>query len=226
MARNDEFLYALRNANPIETVMGSYVNLIRRGRNYVCSCPFHSEKTPSCTVFTDTQSFYCFGCQAGGDVITFIMKAENLDFIEAVKLLAERSGMEVPERNDRNSLSAQRRTRIYEMNRIAANHFYTNLIKGENKAGLQYFNKRKLTPQTIKKYGLGFAADSFSDLTGLLRSKGYSEDEIVDAWLGGRSQKTGKLYDLFRNRVYRQGIHRKRNEGYPVAGERFGKGSG
>ena len=201
MARNDEFLYALRNANPIETVMGSYVNLIRRGRNYVCSCPFHSEKTPSCTVFTDTQSFYCFGCQAGGDVITFIMKAENLDFLEAVKLLAERSGMEVPERNDRNSLSAQRRTRIYEMNRIAANHFYTNLIKGENKAGLQYFNKRKLTPQTIKKYGLGFAADSFSDLTGLLRSKGYSEDEIVDAWLGGRSQKTGKLYDLFRNRV-------------------------
>lgn len=201
MARNDEFLYALRNANPIETVMGSYVNLIRRGRNYVCSCPFHSEKTPSCTVFTDTQSFYCFGCQAGGDVITFIMKAENLDFLEAVKLLAERSGMEVPERNDRNSLSAQRRTRIYEMNRIAANHFYTNLVKGENKAGLQYFNKRKLTPQTIKKYGLGFAADSFSDLTGLLRSKGYSEDEIVDAWLGGRSQKTGKLYDLFRNRV-------------------------
>ena len=202
MVKNDEFLYRLREANPIETVMGEYVNLIRRGRNYVCNCPFHSEKTPSCTIFLDKDPhFYCFGCGAGGDVITFIMKAENLDFPEAIRFLAERSGMEVPERNDRNSLSAQRRTRIYEMNRIAANHFYTNLIKGENKAGLQYFNKRKLTPQTIKKYGLGFAADSFSDLTGLLRSKGYSEDEIVDAWLGGRSQKTGKLYDLFRNRV-------------------------
>jgi len=201
MPRNDEFLYALRNANPIETVMGSYVNLIRRGRNYVCSCPFHSEKTPSCTVFTDTQSFYCFGCGAGGDVITFVMKAENLDFMDAVKLLAERSGMEVPERNDRSSLSAQRRTRIYEMNRLAANYFYSNLIKGENKAGLQYFYKRKLTPATIKKYGLGFASDSFYELTNMLRSKGYSEDEIVEAWLGGRSQKTGKIYDLFRNRV-------------------------
>lgn len=201
MPKNDEFLYALRNANPIETVMGSYVNLIRRGKNYVCSCPFHSEKTPSCTIFTDTQSFYCFGCGAGGDVITFTMKAENLDFMEAVKLLAERSGMEVPEKSDRNSMSAQRRTRIYEMNRIAANFFYTNLIKGENKAGLQYFYKRKLTPATIKKYGLGFASDSYYELTDMLRSKGYSEDEIIDAWLGGRSQNTGKLYDLFRNRV-------------------------
>lgn len=201
MAKNDEFLYALRNANPIETVMGSYVNLIRRGRNYVCSCPFHSEKTPSCTVFTDTQSFYCFGCGAGGDVITFTMKAENLDFMEAVKLLAQRSGLEVPENNSRDSRTAQRRTRIYEMNRLAANYFYTNLIKGSSKAGLQYFYKRKLTPETIKKYGLGFAADSYYDLTDMLRSKGYSDDEIVDAWLGGRSQKTGKVYDLFRNRV-------------------------
>lgn len=201
MQKNDEFLYALRNANPIETVMGSYVNLIRRGRNYVCSCPFHSEKTPSCTVFTDTQSFYCFGCGAGGDVITFTMKAENLDFVEAVKLLAERSGLQVPENNSRDDRTAQRRTRIYEMNRIAANYFYKNLISGSNKAGLQYFYNRKLSPQTIKKYGLGFASDSYYDLINVLHSKGYSDDEIVDAWLGGKSQKTGKVYDLFRNRV-------------------------
>ncbi len=202
MVKNDEFLYRLREANPIETVMGEYVNLIRRGRNYVCNCPFHSEKTPSCTIFLDRDPhFYCFGCGAGGDVITFIMKVENLDFMDAVRFLAERSGMEVPEKNDRNSLSAQRRTRIYEMNRLAANFFYANLIKGENKAGLQYFYKRKLTPATIKKYGLGFASDSFYELTNMLRSKGYSEDEIVDAWLGGRSQKTNKIYDIFRNRV-------------------------
>ncbi|MDE6848730.1 MAG: DNA primase, partial [Ruminococcus sp.] len=89
MPRNDEFLYNLRNANPIETVMSSYVNIQKRGRNYLCSCPFHSEKTPSCTVFTDTQTFHCFGCGAGGDVITFIMKIENLDFMEAVRLLAQ-----------------------------------------------------------------------------------------------------------------------------------------
>ena len=200
MPRNDEFLYMLRNANPIETVMGSYVQLIRRGRNYVCSCPFHSEKTPSCTVFTDTQSFYCFGCGAGGDVITFTMKIENLDFTEAVKLLAQRSGLEVPQSSSANSRLAQRKTRIYEMNRIAANFFYTNLLKGKDKSGLQYFAERKLSPQTVKKYGLGYASDSWDELTKLLSSKGYSDDEIIDAWLGGRSKK-GTVFDMFRKRV-------------------------
>lgn len=198
--KNDEFIYCLRNANPIETVMGSYVQLIRRGRNYVCSCPFHSEKTPSCTVFTDNQSFYCFGCGSGGDVITFTMKIENLSFTEAVKLLAQRSGLEIPENNSADSRIAQRRTRIYEMNRIAANFFYTNLIKGDDKAGLSYFADRKLLPQTIKKYGLGYAPDSWDKLTKLLSSKGYSNDEITDAWLGARSKK-GSIYDIFRKRV-------------------------
>ena len=201
MPQNDEFLYALRNANPIETVMGGYVNLTRRGRNYVCSCPFHSERTPSCTIFTDTQNFYCFGCGAGGDVITFIMKIENLTFPEAVKLLAQRSGMEVPSFGNRSDGYAKRKTRIYEMNRIAANFYFTNLIKGEDKTGLQYFANRKLTPQTIKKYGLGYASDSWNQLTDLLRSKGYSDDEMVDAWLAGRSQKNGRLFDMFRKRV-------------------------
>lgn len=199
MPVNDEFLYNLRNANPIETVMGSYVNLIRRGRNYVCSCPFHSEKTPSCTIFTDTQNFYCFGCGAGGDVITFTMKIENLTFSEAVKLLAQRSGMEVPAFGSKDSGYAKRKTRIYEMNRIAANYFYTNLIKGSDKTGLQYFANRKLTPQTIKKYGLGYASDSWNALTDLLRSKGYSDDEMADAWLAG--MKNGRTFDMFRKRV-------------------------
>lgn len=198
--KNDEFIYRLRNANPIETVMGSYVQLIRRGRNYVCSCPFHSEKTPSCTVFTDNQSFYCFGCGSGGDVITFTMKIENLSFTEAVKLLAQRSGLEIPENDSADSRVAQRRTRIYEMNRIAANFFYTNLIRGDDKTGLSYFADRKLLPQTIKKYGLGYAPDSWDKLTKLLSSKGYSDDEITDAWLGARSKKGG-IYDIFRKRV-------------------------
>ena len=199
MPVNDEFLYNLRNANPIETVMGSYVNLIRRGRNYVCSCPFHSEKTPSCTIFTDTQNFYCFGCGAGGDVITFTMKIEKLTFSEAVKLLAQRSGMEVPAFGNKDSGYAKRKTRIYEMNRIAANYFYTNLIKGSDKTGLQYFANRKLTPQTIKKYGLGYASDSWNALTDLLKSKGYSDEEMADAWLAG--MKNGRTFDMFRKRV-------------------------
>ena len=96
LAFSDDFIYQLQLANPIDDVMKSYVNLIRRGRNFVCSCPFHSEKTPSCTIYLDTQSFYCFGCGAGGDVITFIRKIENLDYVEAIKLLAERAGLEVP----------------------------------------------------------------------------------------------------------------------------------
>lgn len=200
MQKNDEFLYRLRTANPIDNVMGAYVNIIRRGRNYVCSCPFHSEKTPSCTVFMDTQSFYCFGCGAGGDVITFIMKIENLDFTEAVKLLAQRSGMELPRDNSADSMLAKRKTRIYEMNRLAANFFYTQLVKGNDKSGLQYFADRKLSPQTVKKYGLGYAPDSWNSLTDMLRSKGYSDDEIVDAWLGSRSKK-GNIFDIFRKRV-------------------------
>lgn len=201
MARNDEFILALRNANPIDTTINSYVQLKKRGRTFVCNCPFHSEKTPSFTVFPDTQSFYCFGCGAGGDVITFVMKAENLDFLEAVKLLAERSGMEVPNRNDRSSDNSQLRTKIYEMNRLAANFFYKNLVSGKDRAGLNYFIERQLSPHTIKKYGLGFASNSWDELCRMLSSKGYSENEIADAWLGGRSQKTGKLYDMFRNRV-------------------------
>lgn len=201
MPRNDEFLYNLRNANPIETVMGGYVNLIRRGRNYVCSCPFHSEKTPSCYIYLgDDPHFYCFGCGAGGDVITFIMKIENLTFSEAVNFLAQRAGIEVPITDSRDAQKAKLKTRIYEMNRLAANYYYTNLIKGDNKSGLKYFAERKLTPQTIKKYGLGFAPDSWDSLCNYLLSKGYSADEIITAWLGGRN-KYGKLFDMFRNRV-------------------------
>lgn len=201
MLRNDEFLYRLRNANPIDTVMSSYIQLVRRGRNHVCSCPFHSEKTPSCTIFTDTQSFYCFGCGAGGDVITFIMKIENLDFSEAVKLLAQRSGIELPQNSTQDSFLSKRKTRIYEMNRLAANFFYTNLVKGKDKEGLRYFAERQLSPQTIKKYGLGYASDSWYELCSMLKDKGYSEDEIIDAWLGRRSGKNNKLFDMFRKRV-------------------------
>lgn len=200
MPRNDEFLETLRRANPIETVMGSYIQIQKKGRNYLCSCPFHSEKTPSCTIFPDTQTFYCFGCGAGGDVITFIKKIENLEFAEALKLLAQRSGIEMPVYSG-DSRNSQRKTRIYEMNRISANFFYRNLTGSNDKSGLRYFAERKISPQTIKKYGLGYAPDSWNTLVQFLNSKGYSDDEISDAWLGGRSQKTGNMFDMFRKRV-------------------------
>ncbi len=201
MALNDEFTLELKNANPIDSVISSYVQLKKRGRTLVCNCPFHSEKTPSFTVFLDSQSFYCFGCGAGGDIFTFVMKAENLDFMEAVRLIAERSGMTVPERKNNSPDNSQRRTRIYEMNRLAANFFYKNLVSGKDKSGLDYFIKRQLSPQTIKKFGLGYAPDSWDELCTMLISKGYSEYEITDAWLAGRSQKNNRLYDMFRKRV-------------------------
>lgn len=201
MVDYSDLLGNIRNANPIETFIGSYVMLSPRGRNYVCKCPFHSENTPSFTVFTDTQSFYCFGCGAGGDIVTFTMKAENLDFIDAVRFLAEKSGLAMPVQSEKQSQNAKKRTRIYDMNRIAANFFYTNMIKSSDKSGLQYFYNRKLSPQTIKKYGLGYAPDNWDELAKILNSKGFSDDEIVDAWLGGRSQKSGRIFDKFRKRV-------------------------
>lgn len=200
MLRNDEFLYQLKTANPIESVVGSYVNLLRRGHNYVCACPFHSEKTPSCTVFTDTQSFYCFGCGVGGDVITFVMGIENLDFSEAVRLLAERSGLQVPEQNHESEYADKKR-KIYEANREAGNFFYLNMIKGSDKRGLNYFIERKLSPQTIKKYGLGYAPDSWDSLYKHMKSKGFSDEILIDAWLCAKSEKNGKIYDIFRNRA-------------------------
>lgn len=196
----NEFIEEIHRANSIETVMSSYIQLKKRGRNYLCSCPFHSEKTPSCTVFPDTQTFYCFGCGAGGDVITFIMKIENLDFMEALKLLAQRSGLEMPSYSS-NSQNSQLRTKIYEINRISANFFYQNLITSPDKSGLLYFMQRKISPQIIKKYGLGYAPDSWDTLVKYLNSKGYSDEEISMAWLGGRSQKNGTMFDMFRKRV-------------------------
>lgn len=184
--------------NPIDDVMKSYVNLIRRGHNFVCSCPFHSEKTPSCTVYPDTQSFYCFGCAAGGDVITFIRKIENLEYIEAIKLLAERAGLDIPT-DKQGEQTARIKARILEINRETAVFFYKSLTSDSSKTGLKYFASRGLSPQTIKKYGLGYADNSWDKLKNHLLSLNFKEDELVTA--GVCLAKNGNTFDLFRNRA-------------------------
>jgi len=187
--------------NNIEDVISSYVTLKRAGSNMNGLCPFHSEKTPSFTVFTSSQNFYCFGCGAGGDVITFIMRAENLEYPDAVEFLAKRVGIEIPRDNEPSSRGPSR-SRIIDMNRDAARFFHTQLYSEAGRAGLDYLkNSRQLSDSVIKRFGLGFAPDSFGALTDHLRSKGYTEEEMLSGFMCGKSKKNGKLYDYFRGRV-------------------------
>lgn len=195
---SDVFIEQLRNACPIESVMGSYANLIRRGRTYVCNCPFHSEKTPSCTIYPEQQSFYCYGCGAGGDVITFIRRIENLSFMESIEMLSKRCGLVIPENKEEEKRS-RTRARTFEINRAAANFYFKNLT-GNDKTGLLYFAERKLLPATIKKYALGFAPNAWDSLAKYLLEKGFSEDELITAGVCHQSKKGG-IYDVFRNRV-------------------------
>lgn len=201
MPLSDEFIYKLKESNPIENIMSSYTSLIKQGHDYVCLCPFHSEKTPSCRIYTNDQNFYCFGCGAGGDVITLVKRAENLGYIEAVKFLAEKCGMQLPDET-KNSKELYLRKRIYEINREAARFFYKNLVSSpEGRKGLEYFAARGLRPETIKKYGLGYAPEKWNALLSHLKNLGFSEYEALSANLCRRSQKTNGIFDSFINRV-------------------------
>ena len=187
----------------INDIIGSYVSLKRAGSNMNGLCPFHSEKTPSFTVFSKSNSFYCFGCGAGGDAISFIMRAENLDYPSAVEFLASRVGVTIPQDKNEIAQMGMSRKRVYEMNLAAAKFFRENLFDKE--IGYEAMNylagQRKLSPTIIKRFGLGFAPNNFWALTNHMRSLGFTEQELIDGFLCGRSQKSGKLYDYFRNRV-------------------------
>ena len=198
-----EIIEEIVNRTDIGDLIGSYVTLKRAGSNMNGLCPFHSEKTPSFTVFTRSNSFYCFGCGAGGDAITFAMRAENLDYPSAVEFLANRAGITIPQ--DKNELAnmGMSRKRVYEMNLAAAKFFRDNLFdKNVGGDALNYFvGQRKLSMATVKRFGLGYAPNNFWALTNHMRSLGFTEQELIDGFLCGRSQKSGKLYDYFRNRV-------------------------
>lgn len=194
-----EFLREVGDRNRIEDIAASYVNLRRRGKNLVGLCPFHNEKTPSFCVYPENNSFYCFGCNKGGDVITFIMGVENLDFSEAVKFLAQRAGLPLPEEGADLSMS-RLRTRILEINREAGRFYFGTLSTPEGKPGLDYFRRRGLDGKTIRHFGLGYAPDSGFALVNHLRGKGYTQEELVQSDMVRRSQK-GNLYDRYRGRV-------------------------
>lgn len=198
MALSDSFLQELKMKTDIEDVISTYVTLKRRGATLVGLCPFHNEKTPSFTVYPATQSFYCFGCGAGGDAITFLKKIENLDYLDAVKTLAQRAGLQMPQEGFDDSLSKRRR-RILEMNREAARFYHSVLLSPAGKVGYDYYIGRALSAATINHFGLGFAPNQWDALLKYMRAKGYQPAELVDAGLARKGQKG--YYDNFRNRV-------------------------
>lgn len=196
-----EVISEIKFRNPIEDVIGSYVTLKRGGSTMKGLCPFHSEKTPSFTVFPATQDFHCFGCGAGGDVISFVMRMENLEYVEAIRTLAKRSGVTIPE-DEKKENRGTSRARVLEMNTAAAKYFHACLADEQLGApGREYFTKRQLSQATIRHFGLGYAPADFTGLYKHLRAAGYRDEEIIAANLGARSQKTGTVYDVFRGRV-------------------------
>ena len=185
--------------NDIESVISSYVELKKRGKNLVGLCPFHNEKTPSFTVYPENGSFYCFGCGVGGDVFSFIKLIENLDYADAIRYLAEKSGISIIETERDNSLQAMR-NRIYDINRETAKFYHSYLMSEEGKWALSYLTGRGLKISTIKHFGLGAAPDSWDMLLKHLKNQGFSIDEMLAANVISKSSK-GTYYDRFRKRV-------------------------
>ncbi|MBC8584497.1 DNA primase [Youxingia wuxianensis] len=196
---SDMFLQELKNYNDIEQVISSYVPLKKRGRVFTGLCPFHSEKTPSFTVYPDSQSFYCFGCGAGGDVITFIRNIENLEYIEAVRFLAQRAGMAMPE-DGADDKAARQKNRILEINRSLARFYHSCLKEPSGKVALDYLHDRGLTNATIVRFGLGYSPNSWDTGLRYLKSQGFTQQEMQAASVIAQG-RNGGYYDQFRNRV-------------------------
>lgn len=193
------FVEQLLQQCDLEELVGRYALVKRAGRNLKCLCPFHREKTPSFVIYPENQSFYCFGCGVGGDAISFVMKAENLDYPDAIRFLAQMQGMTVPEEGQ-DDQALRLRNRVLEINRLAARYFFDNLSKPEGRPGLEYLKSRQLRPGTIRHFGLGYALPGWDNLKNYLLNRGYTEQELVAADVVKRGKKGG-LYDSFRNRV-------------------------
>lgn len=199
MAIDQSFLDELTARSDIVDVVSRYVSLKKSGSNYFGLCPFHNEKSPSFSVSQDKQIFHCFGCGVGGGVISFIMRAEGLEFYDAVSFLAKQNGMTVPE-NNYDKKTSKSRERLLALMKDTARFYYSELWKPENINVQQYFAKRGLTRKTMNRFGLGFAPNSFFATMDAMKEKGYTHDELLACGLVAKSEK-GNLYDKFRNRV-------------------------
>ena len=195
----DSFIQDLKASCDIEDIVSGYVKLTRKGKNLVGLCPFHSEKTGSFYIYPNTQSFYCFGCGAGGDTITFLRRIENLEYIEAVKLLAQKAGVQVPE-DSMDDSGARLKARTLEINRETARFYHQCLVSDVGKDAYRYLIERGRTPKIITRFGLGYAPDDWNSLVNHLKSKGFREEEMEASGICVRSKKGG-LYDRFRGRV-------------------------
>lgn len=195
----ERFIEDLVARTDIVDLVSGYVRLNKKGNNYWGLCPFHSEKTPSFSVSPDKQMCYCFGCHKGGGAINFLMEMENLSYVEAVRQLAQRAGLQVPD-DGYDGARRERREHLLEMNREAARYFYEKLYAPEGAQGLEYLRGRGLTPGTLKRFGLGFAPDSWDGLLTALEAKGYDKRDLLEGGLAVSNDK-GRIYDRFRNRV-------------------------
>lgn len=200
MAFPPSFLDELTARNPIEDVVGQYVSLKRSGSNLFGLCPFHGEKTASFSVAPDKGIYYCFGCHKGGSVINFEMEIEGLSYPDAVRALAKRAGMEVPEDEQYQSRYRQQE-RLWALNKEAARFFHTQLYGQAGRQGLAYAQKRGMPKSTLTKFGIGFAPDSWSSLCDAMRAKGYTDEELKQTGLASVSREKGNVYDRFRNRL-------------------------
>jgi len=198
----EEIIEEVRTRNDIVDVIGSSVKLTRKGSSYFGLCPFHNEKSPSFSVSPTKQIFYCFGCGAGGNVISFVMKYENYSFQEAVKYLADRAGIKLPEAeySKEQKEREEKRLQILTANMEAAKYFYYNLRSPRGQVGMDYFKSRQLTDETMNSFGLGFSLMTSDDLVKYLRGKGFSDDIMREAGLAAFDEKRG-MTDRFWNRV-------------------------
>jgi len=197
----EETVEEVRMRNDIVDVISGYVKLQKKGGNHFGLCPFHNEKSPSFSVSATKQMYYCFGCGAGGNVITFIMEYENYSFLEALRMLADRAGVKLPEAeySKAERQQADLRATLLEINRLAANYFYYQLHQPQGKLGHDYFTKRALSEETLKRFGLGFANKTSNDLYQYLKSKGYGDDILRESGLVTMEERG--TYDKFWNRV-------------------------